>query len=424
MYMFGGVWLGCVLAAAGTATIAPLLSHVRPNQRRPPVIVPIEVACPTTTKMELTQTGGFKKRKRENVVQKMRRKAVSLAHKSGANLGMQIARVQSPAPTYGDIAVGTPGQNLRIIFDTGSTTFWLAGVTKPDDFGFFPMLSSTFRWLGGAVGVGNALVSYGTGTAAGPYAEDVVRLGAAQIDHQPFIVANAVDWEPKADGFQGIIGLGLGSPALPIKNASGGSQLLSPSRSPKPLLEMLVDSGTIDTQVFSVCLRKGSPEGPVPGEIHFGESCPGAAPPLFVPVVPRAHSAWEVELTQLLWEDKPVTEANSGTTCILDSGSFAVVLPMTLLASAADPPAVNAHLISRKPRSLSKGCTLDSLPRLTFVLGGQSFVLEPSDYGCNGLLVSDDGSFPPILGVSFLRKFQVLFDRQQRQIGISRPADS
>lgn len=328
---------------------------------------------------------------------------------SGSAQALDLAAALNRVPLFGNITIGTPPQEVRVIFDTGSTTFWVA--EGPG--GFQPSKSKTFQRSDDA----NVSLSYGTGSASGSYGKDVARVAGVEIPQQSLVVAQSLSWSHSQDGFDGILGLGLGRQVAPQQTIGQKGPLKD---GPTELLASLVAAGFVARDGFSFCFRSGANGPKDQAEVRFGGPCSNdAADEDFhhVPVIPASGPHWEVELDQFHWSGMGVFQPRSGATALLDSGSYAVVISRATLAATGHnrPDVPNAFV------SGAAGCDLSSLPTLGFELNNVLFELQPKDYGCDGVRVEESGPFPMVLGMVFLKKHASFFDRTQRKVSIERP---
>lgn len=408
----------------------------------------------------------------------------------------RLAQTVASSVYFGQVSVGTPAQKFRLIFDTGSSVFWVRTAMSDEDHqhlqlaAFHPSRSATFQELvenPAASGLNSTssqnsssssgdpprkevILVYGTGSVRGHFARDTVSLPTGQtVAGQAFVAAHTTStWEPEAEGFDGIVGLGLG-PAGPVALPAKGNQATTQELG---LLENLHESNLISQRVFSFCWPPGiSAASP---ELRLGAGCEDDAhsaqtPPQrsFLSLIPFGDH-WEVPLDQLWWGETMLLASGrgEGATALFDTGADAVVLPRTLVRR---PPSSAKSLVLPAPlryppvkeeSGSSSSCvsTVD-FPTLGFVFGGQRFDLAPEDYapsrpasaeersqtsaadlltqafeaaegkgrkeprcldGAVGVRVVDAGPFPAVLGTSFLRKFPALFDRENRRIGLER----
>nr|pir hypothetical protein Y39B6B.h [imported] - Caenorhabditis elegans [Caenorhabditis elegans] len=133
----------------------------------------------------------------------------------------------------GNISVGTPGQTLTLVLDTGSSNLWVidaacnseacngdpkSGFAKHK---FDTKASSTF-----VSETRKFSISYGSGSCSGHLARDTITMGGLKIDNQEFGVAEtlaSVFAEQPVDGI-----LGLGWPALADDKVTPPMQNLLP----------------------------------------------------------------------------------------------------------------------------------------------------------------------------------------------------
>ncbi|CAE8632393.1 unnamed protein product, partial [Polarella glacialis] len=115
------------------------------------------------------------------------------------------------AEYFGEIEVGTPGQALSVIFDTGSANLWV-----PDNLNlsghraFSSALSSTYRESRTIF-----KIQYGSGPVSGVYCADDVNIGGLKLTDFTFANVDNVSGLGALyrddDTFDGILGLGFGS---------------------------------------------------------------------------------------------------------------------------------------------------------------------------------------------------------------------
>lgn len=129
----------------------------------------------------------------------------------------QIGSVNATAEEYdaayiSPVAIGSPGQQLNLDFDTGSSDFWMfndrlgTGATAGHRI-FNSSQSTTFRNTSGL----SWRITYGDGSgAAGVVGKDTVNIGGATVTSQAIELATAVSRSFIADiGSDGLVGLGF-----------------------------------------------------------------------------------------------------------------------------------------------------------------------------------------------------------------------
>uniref|UniRef100_A0A8U8BMF5 Uncharacterized protein n=1 Tax=Geospiza parvula TaxID=87175 RepID=A0A8U8BMF5_GEOPR len=326
------------------------------------------------------------------------------------------------AQYYGTISLGTPPQDFRVIFDTGSADLWvpsarccllyLACWLHPH---YQPLLSCTHRANGTAFAI-----SYGSGSLRGFLSTDTltVRWGGVSGTFAEAVALPGLTFAVAR--FDGVLGL-----AYP--GAAAG-----PAR---PVFDNMMEQGLFRNNVFSFHLRRYWAEGDG-GELLLGGIDEGQfeGPLHYIPVSRKSY--WQVHMDRLSvgapgaagCRDPPLCAG--GCAAIVDTGTSLITGP------AADVAAL--HRALGGARALGGQYVLDcdkvpSLPNVTFVLAGKEFTLSPQHYV---LQVSQWGSptcvsgfmaldVPPpsgplwILGDVFLARYYSVFDRDRDRVGLT-----
>merc|ERR1719219_1915025 len=225
------------------------------------------------------------------------------------------------AQYYGPVTVGTPPQDFTVIFDTGSSNFWIPSVAcldKPSNKGtaackthhtYNASESSTYEEDGKTF-----ILRYGTGQLRGFNSIDQVEMGGAMINQQTF--GEAVS-EPGITfvvaKFDGI--LGLGYPALAVNNV-------------EPPFNVGWDQGLWEENLFSFYLNR-DPNAEVGGEIDFGGMDPAYYVPdtmNWFPVTRQGY--WQIVMDALTVNmDTPTQACVNGCDIIVDSGTSVLAGP-------------------------------------------------------------------------------------------------
>ncbi|XP_048185321.1 napsin-A isoform X2 [Perognathus longimembris pacificus] len=318
------------------------------------------------------------------------------------------------AQYFGEIGLGTPQQNFSVVFDTGSSNFWVPSRTCS----FFSLpcwfhrrfdakASSSFRRNGTKFAI-----QYGTGRLEGILSKDKLTIGG--ISGASVTFGEAL-WQPSIvftfGHFDGILGLGF--PSLAVGRV-------------QPPLDALVEQRLLKKPVFSFYLNR-DPEGAEGGELVLGGSDPDHyIPPLtFMPITNPTY--WQIHM-QCLKVGTGLTLCAQGCAAILDTGTSLITGPSEEIhalhsAIGAFPLLAGQYLIhcSRVP----------TLPPVSFLLGGAWFNLTAQDY----VIQISQGGFrlclsgfqaldvpPPagpfwILGDVFLGTYLAIFDRGDSNAG-------
>ncbi|KAK3008817.1 hypothetical protein RJ639_013663 [Escallonia herrerae] len=167
---------------------------------------------------------------------------------------------------YGEIAIGSPPQDFAVVFDTGSSNFWVPSAKCYFSIACYmhskyrARLSATYtkivvRSCLGFYAGKSCKIHYGFGSIHGFFSQDNTRLGDIVIRDQVFVEATReVSFAFLLARFDGILGLGF------QENAVG---------TVAPVWYNMVQQGIVSKQIFSFWLNR-NPKSKVGGEIIFG----------------------------------------------------------------------------------------------------------------------------------------------------------
>jgi len=181
----------------------------------------------------------------------------------------RLAAAKQPIYDYGDtlytvnITAGTPPQEFRVLFDTGSSNLWIADKLCGNNDGcsgmarFDSNLSSTYQEDGR-----DYPAEVGSGVRSGFLGIDTVRLGDESLGQISIINTTFAQITSLFDFFGGlpIDGiLGLGFQDLAIDDV-------------EPVFELAVDQHLVDKPVFTVWLKADGTDasGQVGGQVTYG----------------------------------------------------------------------------------------------------------------------------------------------------------
>jgi len=318
---------------------------------------------------------------------------------------------------YGMIQLGTPQQDLRVIYDSGSSNLWVSNI-KPGIFHigekhnyYDHSKSSTYVKNGTTFAI-----EYGSGPVAGEYSADTMSIAGVDIEGYTFAEANDVSGLGPAYGvghFDGICGMGWDDISV------DGVQ--TPLRA-------LVESGKLDEPVYAFFLGSG---GAV-GELTIGgvNSARYTGDFHYVPVVemvPGVTGYWEIALDDVQVNGASISSSKRG---VVDSGTSLMVVPTDEVKNIAD--AVGAKRLSIIP-PFNKEYTIDcdaDAPNIDFVIDGNTYSLAKEDYSldqgsgqCLFAFMGQDIPAPVgpliIMGDVFMRAHYCKFDVGQRRVGFA-----
>ncbi|KAM3587879.1 uncharacterized protein V6R79_015959 [Siganus canaliculatus] len=315
---------------------------------------------------------------------------------------------------YGEISLGTPGQNFSVIFDTGSSDLWVPSSYCISEScvqhkRFKAFASTTFHHVGRMFGI-----HYGSGHLMGITGRDTLKIGDLVVQNQEFGESVYEPGQAFVMGkFDGI--LGLGYPKL----AQIGN----------PVFDNMIAQKVVDEPIFSFYLSKRTNGSAPVGELLLGgkDDTLYSGPIHWVPLSAKGY-----------WQIKMESVAVQGTNSFCPDGCPAIVDTGTsLIAGPTNDTLLLQQLIGATPTNIGEfliDCArLSSLPDVTFVLGGKEYTLTAENYvrkemlGNQQLCLSGfqalDMPTPEgplwILGDMFLNKYYTIFDRGENRVGFA-----
>ncbi|KAG1051563.1 hypothetical protein G6F43_006238 [Rhizopus delemar] len=309
---------------------------------------------------------------------------------------------------YGIVKVGTPGVELKLDFDTGSSDLWFAS-TLCDSCGSSQTLydsskSSTYQKDGRPWSI-----RYGDGsTSSGILAYDTVNLGGLTIKKQTIELAKTESDAFVSGAIDGLLGLAFDS----IASVKGV----------KTPVDNLISQGLISKPIFGVHLGKASNGGG--GEYIFGGyDASKIKGDLTTVKIDNSQGFWGITVDNTKVGDKSATDSFSA---ILDTGTTLLVLP----TDVASPIAKAYNAEDNGDGTYIIDCDTSKLEPLTFSIGGADFevpadsiIFEKQGGSCIAGFTSGDFDFA-ILGDVFLKNNYVVFNQEVPEVQIAPVADA
>ncbi|XP_057583148.1 pregnancy-associated glycoprotein 2-like [Hippopotamus amphibius kiboko] len=307
---------------------------------------------------------------------------------------------------FGNITIGTPPQEFRVLFDTGSSDLWVFSIycTSPACRAnklFNPHLSTTFQHT-----CKFFKHIYATGTTVGSLGYDTVRIGNLVNLGQAFELNKwQTGYEHKP--YDGI--LGLAYPSLAIENTT-------------PVFDNLKTQGVISQPVFAFYLSDGKENGSlvmfggVDHSYHKGQL-------KWIPVSKTKY--WQITMDRISMDGMTVGCFN-GCQAILDTGTTSLIGPTRLISNIL-------KLIKSKrfqQEHVVPCSSVTQLPTLILNINGTDYPVPAQAYiwkSPQGFCLSNFQGEPQhsnkpetwTLGVIFLRQYFSVYDRGNNRIGLA-----
>jgi len=306
------------------------------------------------------------------------------------------------AQYFGEIAIGTPAQKFKVVFDTGSSNLWVPSHScwSPACF-----LHSTYKSSASssfAVNGTTLEINYGSGGVKGFFSQDHVTLGSVVARNVTFGEATTLSGISFiAAQFDGILGMGF--PSISV----GGVPTV---------FDILYQQKQIQEASFSFYLSKVA--GSETGRLVLGGLNPSyfTGEVSYFPLISETY--WVIGLDNFSINGTVVNVTQG----IVDTGTSVIV---------GSTDAINAINAAIGP--IDQACAgIENLPNVTVNISGKAFVLTPDDYvlkvtalgytECMAGFMAMELPWPNtvILGDVFLKTYYTLFDVTHTQVGFAR----
>ncbi|KAJ4305954.1 hypothetical protein N0V88_000744 [Collariella sp. IMI 366227] len=314
-----------------------------------------------------------------------------------------------------EIEVGTPGQKMEIILDTGSPDTWINPVCEtanvPEDcFAAARFDASKSKTLN-STGVQDIL-RYGIGNATIEYVYETVSIGSATISNQ-------------------IIGVASESHSIPL-GILGMSPPLTGENEYPYILDTMVDQGLIKSRAFTLDLR--GVDNPT-GALIFGGIDTGkyigtlAKLPMLTPEqTPVGADRYYVTMTGigLTLDTGEVVQSDVTVPVFLDSGSTFSHLPTVIVQAIAGSfaeseydPESGYYFVPCDVTDID--ATIDFyFSKKVIRVPLNDFIWQVEQYCILGVLPEEE---EPMLGDTFLRAAYAVFDQDNRAIHLAQAAN-
>jgi len=311
-----------------------------------------------------------------------------------------------------EVQVGTPGVNLRLDFDTGSSDLWVwSSELRSSTAGhniYNPANSSTSKIIPRATWN----ISYGDGSSAsGNVFTDVVSVGDVSIPNQAVELAEKLSpsflQEGGSDGL-----LGLAWPAL---------NTVKPSIQATPVQNM-IKQNLIPLPLFTANLDKGDNKGFYTFGVIDAAKAGVSESDIQYTDVDNSQGFWMFSSTTATVNGKTIPL--TGNTAIADTGTTLALVSDTLVKE------IYKAIPGSKMDSAQGGFVFPedaTVPDVALAVGDSMFTINAADFAygtaTNGMLfggIQSRGDNPfDILGDIFLKSVYVIFDQGNTRIGMA-----
>jgi len=305
---------------------------------------------------------------------------------------------------WGTVKLGTPAQEFKVIFDTGSGNLILpsaecnmAGCNPHKKYN--PRESSSAGPIVNERGERSTQISFGTGEISGDYYKDKFCIAENLCTEVRFVAATAQSAEPfSVTPFDGILGLGF-------NDLSMGEHF--------NIVDDLNANGQLPMGTFSVYLTDD-----FNSEITFGGYKPDQVASDIVWADVTRESYWQVAVDDITFDNAATGLCKGGCQVAVDTGTSMLAGPSDLVEE------LNSKLAAKDDCS-----NFNNLPTIGFKIGEKVLNLSPDDYmdkaegDCSFSIMSLDVPPPKgplfIFGDPFLRRFVTIYDRKGPRVGFA-----
>jgi len=303
---------------------------------------------------------------------------------------------------FGTVHIGNPPQEFQVIFDTGSSNFWVPGHTcqgAGNRKTFKPHLSKSFTPIDKKISL-----QYGKGGAAGNLGKDHVKIAGMNVSNVTFARLTNLNGMGENSNFDGIIGLSFPD--------------IAAGKVPT-FLELLLEQGLIEDASFSFYMSPNSSAvilGGVDPRYHVG-------PFRYFPV--REDGYWNVEVESVrVGHSFFDNQQDSDLVVMFDTGTSRIIVGKKMLAFILKETKLKEQITYSKK-------VLKTLPTIKIEANEELISIPPEAY----MMCDDQSCFLGIktspgipsqnlivLGDIFLKTYYTHFDYGNMRVGIARPA--
>lgn len=328
----------------------------------------------------------------------------TFGHKTGhrSELGMEVIHKTA---YWGTVTLGSPPQEFKVIFDTGSGNLILPAEScntpgcKPHK-RYKPESSTSGSGVVNEKGESSTQISFGTGDISGDYYKDQFCVAENLCTEVRFVAATAQSPQPFSQTpFDGILGMGF-------KDLSMGNGF--------NVVDDLNAGGMLPQGTFSFFVTDGGDS-----EITFGGYKPEQIASEVVWSRVTKQSYWQVGVDDITLNNRETKLCGEdGCEVAVDTGTSMLAGPSDLIEKLSEKLGVKEDCSN-----------FDALPNVGFKIEDRVLNLSPEDYmdkgsgDCSLSFMSLDVPPPKgpifIFGDPFLRRFVTVYDRSVPRVGFA-----
>jgi len=306
---------------------------------------------------------------------------------------------------YGSIMVGTPPQIFRVVFDTGSGQLLIPGdcvgpscvrhrryaANQSSSSQQIGSMNDPLKVADNEVLRDTTSVSFASGESTGVIVRDSVCVGMFGCAKCDFVSATEESDDPFYNAtWDGIFGL---SP----KGVNGIGEF--------SIVKQLKAQNAIKDPLFAVFLGRSVNDE---SEITFGAWKEQRTQKPLTWVELSSTDNWQIHLDDVVLDDMSLNLCAGGCDAVIDTGSSLLMGPQEMVET-----------LEKKLSDATTDCRdLSKLPKLGFMIGGQSLELTPEDYmdisesNCLFAMTAVEAGTGDllVLGMPFLRRHYTVFD--------------
>jgi hypothetical protein len=322
-----------------------------------------------------------------------------------------------------NLCLGTPPQCFNVVVDSGSHYLWIRDINNHSYTAnkFNSKNSSTFVNLKIPM-----KINYGTGSAEGEAATEVLNLGDNKLDKLNFLL---VEKDKSNNGIDGILGLGYYYNNLSQQNSLEFS-----------LIDQLYNNNQINSKIFTqkyIHDRKGKMYiGDLPDEIKNDMSNYGTCPTIKYINNGMLNPRWECELKSFYFGDhtsyskyeeyiSPVL-FDTGTNIVLVPVEFFIRLRLFYFNELIESD--QCQLKQDDNKFMSYTCSplakIDTLPDINFSFGESHITMRTEELFARSplgffqfIMFANPKTNMWIFGEPILKKYHIVFDKTNDVIG-------